>query len=119
MILTLDVGNSQVHGGVFREGKILFQFRKNTQNGSSSDETGLLLRSVLRENGIETLLEGVISNGIVEFSTGLHQPDDRLLCSSPAQRGIDLRCGLIGSAEGRQWIEHCADTCAGKFFNGE
>lgn len=53
MILALDVGNSQIHGGVFDQGKIRVQFRKNTGNGTSSDETGIFLRSVLRENGID------------------------------------------------------------------
>jgi len=60
MILALDIGNSQIHGGVFSlnethlgEEIIQLQFRKNTKNGYSSDEVGLFLRSVLRENGID------------------------------------------------------------------
>lgn len=60
MILALDIGNSQIHGGVFSlnetnlgEDIIQLQFRKNTKNGYSSDEVGLFLRSVLRENGID------------------------------------------------------------------
>lgn len=53
MILALDVGNSQIYGGVFREDKLIFQFRKNTQNSNSSDEIGIFLRSVLRENSID------------------------------------------------------------------
>ena len=53
MILALDVGNSQIHGGIFEQGRIQFQFRKNTRNGTSSDETGVFLRTVLRENGID------------------------------------------------------------------
>ena len=53
MILTLDVGNSQIYGGVFDNDKILLQFRKNSRSGHSSDEFGVFLRSVLRENNIE------------------------------------------------------------------
>lgn len=53
MILALDVGNSQIHGGVFEDERLLFQFRKNTRNENSSDEFGLFLRLVLRENGID------------------------------------------------------------------
>lgn len=52
MILTLDVGNSQIHGGVHEGDQIRFQFRKNTKPGNSSDEIGLFLVLVLRENGI-------------------------------------------------------------------
>src|ERR1700685_4486155 len=53
MILCLDVGNSQIYGGVFSEGKILLRFRRNSKTGASSDEIGIFLRSVLRENDIE------------------------------------------------------------------
>jgi len=54
MILALDVGNSQIYGGVFDDGNLLFQFRKNSKNGNSSDEVGVFLRSVLRENDIDS-----------------------------------------------------------------
>lgn len=53
MILCLDVGNSQIYGGVMQEGKILRTFRHSTATKSSSDELGLFLRSVLRENGTQ------------------------------------------------------------------
>ena len=51
MILTLDVGNNQIFGGVFNNGELKFRFRKTTGTALSSDEIGLFLRSVLRENG--------------------------------------------------------------------
>lgn len=50
MILALDVGNSQVYGGVFENEKMLLSFRRNSKQGSSSDEVGVFLRTVLREN---------------------------------------------------------------------
>ncbi len=56
MILALDVGNSQIYGGVFVNDEIKFQFRKTSKNGNSSDEFGVFLRSVLRENGIDPTL---------------------------------------------------------------
>jgi len=52
MILCLDVGNSQIFGGVFTNSEILLRFRMNSKGGSSSDEIGLFLRNVLRENSI-------------------------------------------------------------------
>jgi len=52
VILALDVGNSQIFGGVFEGEKINLHFRKNSRQGNSSDEFGLFLRTVLRENGI-------------------------------------------------------------------
>ena len=51
MILALDVGNSQIFGGLFEEGGLTIRFRKPSQVPTSSDELGLFLRGVLRENG--------------------------------------------------------------------
>lgn len=54
MYLCLDVGNTQIHGGVFDEKEeSLCQFRFASNPNQSSDEMGLFLRSLLRENGIE------------------------------------------------------------------
>lgn len=51
MILALDVGNSQMFGGVFDGGELKIRFRKPTRQPTSSDELGVFLRAVLRENG--------------------------------------------------------------------
>jgi len=51
MILTLDVGNSQIFGGVFEKSELIVRFRKTSRAATSSDELGLFLRAVLRENG--------------------------------------------------------------------
>lgn len=58
MILLLDVGNSQIFGGVVEESDTLpppirFRFRKSTHSGASSDELGLFLISVLKESDID------------------------------------------------------------------
>jgi type III pantothenate kinase len=52
MILCLDVGNSQIYGGVFDNEQICLQFRHTSSSGSSSDQFGIFLRTVLRENEI-------------------------------------------------------------------
>ncbi len=51
MILTLDVGNTQIFGGLFVSGTLAVRFRKTSRPGTSSDELGLFLREVIRENG--------------------------------------------------------------------
>lgn len=56
MILALDVGNSQIFGGVVENDEIKFRFRKTSKMGSSSDEIGIFLRSVLRENDFNPTL---------------------------------------------------------------
>lgn len=61
MLMCLDVGNSQIHGGIFQNNELLYQFRKNTSTGLSSDEFGIFLRSVLRENKTEPKLIKAVS----------------------------------------------------------
>lgn len=53
MILALDVGNSNIFGGVMHNGDMLIQFRKSTITGFTSDEFGVFLRGVLRENNVD------------------------------------------------------------------
>lgn len=51
MILCLDVGNSQLYGGLFEGTTLKFQFRKTSAPRMSSDELGIFMCGVLRENG--------------------------------------------------------------------
>jgi type III pantothenate kinase len=48
MLLCLDIGNSQIYGGVFSEEGLLCEFRKSTHPLGTADETGLFIHSVLR-----------------------------------------------------------------------
>lgn len=53
MILCLDIGNSQIFGGVFGNESLELTFRRTSQLRSSSDELGVFFRTVLRENDID------------------------------------------------------------------
>jgi type III pantothenate kinase len=53
MILCLDVGNHHIFGGAFIGDQLQFQFRYNSRQGASSDEIGVFLRNVLRENSLD------------------------------------------------------------------
>ena len=53
MLLCLDVGNSQIFGGVFKANKILLRFRHETHRTTTSDQLGVFLKNVLRENNID------------------------------------------------------------------
>jgi type III pantothenate kinase len=52
MLLCLDIGNSQIFGGLFDGSDLKVQFRRTSQLTSSSDELGVFFRSVLRENNV-------------------------------------------------------------------
>lgn len=55
MILCLDVGNSHIFGGVFRGDQLVVKFRSGASINHTSDQYGVFLRSVLRENNIDYL----------------------------------------------------------------
>ena len=51
--MTLDVGNTQIFGGVFDGDEIKLRFRKTSKGAITSDELGVFLRTALRENGVD------------------------------------------------------------------
>ena len=53
MLLCLDIGNSHVCGGIFVADELLLQFRYDSKQIGTSDEIGVFMRSVLRENDID------------------------------------------------------------------
>lgn len=64
MLLCLDIGNTQIHGGVF-DGGLRLQFRKSTHPLGSSDEFGVFFANVLRENGVDPKVVRRIAIGSV------------------------------------------------------
>ena len=56
MILTLDVGNSQIFCGVFDGPDLKLTFRRTSSIRASSDEFGTFFRVTLRENGVDPAL---------------------------------------------------------------
>ncbi len=119
MTLTLDAGNSTIAGGVFDGDKLVLHFRQTTRENSTSDELGIFLRSVLRENSIDPAkitrigicsvvppINYSLSNAIVKYfgveplfiqagiKTGL-----KLRLANPKEIGADLIAGAIGAAK--------------------
>ena len=53
MLLCLDVGNSNIFGGVFIGDSLKLRFRHDTSHRSTSDQMGVFLRTLLREHDID------------------------------------------------------------------
>ena len=53
MLLTLDVGNSQIFCGVYDGEQLRATFRRTSGIRASSDEFGVFFRAMLRENGVD------------------------------------------------------------------
>jgi type III pantothenate kinase len=52
-ILCLDIGNTNLYGGVFEAGNLTHTFRRDTHSGCTADELGIFFRTVLKENNFD------------------------------------------------------------------
>jgi type III pantothenate kinase len=52
MLLCLDVGNTHILGGVFKNGNLSFRFRCTTHLIGTSDQFGMFLINIMRNNNI-------------------------------------------------------------------
>jgi len=97
MILTLDIGNTQLFGGVFStDGKLKLKFRKTSKDRSSSDEHGLFLRQVLRENGIDPndVAHIVIASVVPEMNHSINSACIKYFDIRPLMLQAGLKTGL-------------------------
>lgn len=53
MILCLDIGNTHIFGGLYKNDELQFQFRYPSSAPCTSDQLGIFFKNVLRENEIE------------------------------------------------------------------
>ena len=66
MLLTIDIGNSQVVWGVFQDSKLVGSWRLATNLTKTADEYGILLISLLKESGFSpTQITGSIISSVV------------------------------------------------------
>ena len=86
MILCLDVGNSHIYGGLFAGDDIRLRFRQ-TSKVSTSDEIGIFLKTVLRENGCspEAVKEIGICSVVPQLDYSLRAAGLKYFQTDPAQ----------------------------------
>ncbi|MCQ2610854.1 MAG: type III pantothenate kinase [Treponema sp.] len=117
MILTIDVGNTTIAGGLFSNEKLLFQFRKSTNATVTSDELGIFLRDVIVCNGFDykeiteiacssvvPAINHALSNAFVKYfgksalfiqagvKTGI-----KIKCPNPNEVGADRVAAAMGA----------------------
>ena len=96
MILTLDVGNSQLFSGLFAQGELIFRFRKTSVGRPSSDELGLFLRHAIRENGHNPadITDIVMSSVVPEINHSLSSACIKYFDRRPLILQAGLKTGL-------------------------
>lgn len=94
MLLCLDIGNSNICGGVFNNDKLELQFRYDSSNNKvTSDQFGVFLRNVLRINGIDhTLINSIgIASVVPELDYSIRASCIKYINKNPP---IFLNCDI-------------------------
>lgn len=66
MILVVDVGNTNITCGIFKEAELITTFRMTTKIKRTSDEYGMMIIDLLKMNGVKKeALEGAIIASVV------------------------------------------------------
>ncbi|MBL4647373.1 MAG: type III pantothenate kinase [Gammaproteobacteria bacterium] len=96
MILCLDVGNTTIFGGVFKDSTIQLRFRYATSNECSTDQLGLFLKNVLRENIIqpENITAICLSCVVPSLSNTIEQACQQYFNITPLQIKPGVKTGL-------------------------
>ena len=106
MLLTIDIGNSQVVWGAFQDSKLVGSWRLATTVTKTADEYGILLISLLQEHGFSpTQITGSIISSVVPPLTPVFQ---KLVKSffhhAPLVVDIDFPLGITLQYENPQEI---------------
>ena len=119
MLLALDVGNTNITIGVFDGEKLLRTLRVTTKLPRTSDEYGILFKSLLRENDIDpdqvnaTIVSSVVPAVMYSLRNGLYKyfhveplivepgikTGIRIVTDHPAQIGADRIVDAVGAYE--------------------
>ena len=65
MILTLDIGNTNIKAGVFNGPELVDYWRISTDRTKSSDEYGILLLNLFAQSKIDPAVDGIIMSSVV------------------------------------------------------
>lgn len=112
MILCIDVGNSHIYGGVFDGDEIKLRFRHTSQVSSTSDELGIFLKNVLRENNClpEAITHIGICSVVPQIDYSLRSACVKYFSLDPFLLQVGVKTGL--NIKYRNPIEVGADRIA-------
>lgn len=65
MILTLDIGNTNIKAGVFNGPELVDYWRISTDRTKSSDEYGILLLNLFAHSKIDPAVDGIVMSSVV------------------------------------------------------
>jgi type III pantothenate kinase len=96
MLLVVDVGNTQTHFGVYRDGELAEHWRFATVRDSTSDEIGAVLSNLLglRGLGFADLDASIVSSTVPELGVAWPEMAGRYLGHEMLVVGSSIRTGM-------------------------
>ncbi len=83
LILTVDIGNTTTHIGVFEDERERFAFRLASTHTRTADEAALLLKQIFREGNVSPLdLDGSVIASVVPILTPMFQQVIASVCGA-------------------------------------
>ena len=97
MLITVDIGNTNIVIAAIDHGKWLFDFRVATDTKKTGDEYFVIFKTLLRETGIDfSTVEKVIISSVVPFlSRSIEKNMMRIFNISPIMITHDVKTGLV------------------------
>lgn len=95
MVLTVDIGNTNITFGMFEGDKVVATFRMTTNIVRTSDEYGIFIKDAIRAKGFDGEVEGVIISSVVpkimySFENGIR----KYLNTKPINVGVGTKTGI-------------------------
>jgi type III pantothenate kinase len=96
MLLTIDIGNTQVAAGLFLRDELVSHWRLSSMYDRTEDETWILMRSICKAHGYEIeKAEGVVISSVVPGMTPTFEKmTKKYLKSEPLVVNQDLDIGI-------------------------
>lgn len=96
MLLAIDVGNTNITMGVFQGEKLAATFRMTTRQSRTSDEYGILIRSMIQERDLDKnkVNHVIISSVVPDVMYSLNSAIIKYFCTEPLIVGPGLKTGI-------------------------
>lgn len=96
MLLTIDIGNTNITLGVYKGNTIIERFRMRTKTVKTSDEYGIFMVTLLREKGIqkESIKDVVISSVVPDIMYSFVNGIKKYFQKEPMIVGPGIKTGI-------------------------
>lgn len=124
MILCIDIGNTNIKYGVFKDKKLIASFRVTSKRNATADEYGVIVRDLLAGVNLEASdLEGVIISSVIpQLNYTMEHMCEQYLGKKPLTVAPGLKTGINLKVDSPREVgadRIVNSVCAYKKYGGE